>query len=98
MIVIPACGPGGVLAAGVERVDGRTGGAVPRMLLARARRVDVALLVDGQRGDLLLGRAVEDESIAIRRDSIHQATAVGAGDQIALGDRAPAREYGLRRS
>ena len=51
--------------------------------LAGSGRVDVALCVDGESGDLLLGRAVQHEAFALRRDAIDQPTAVGSGDQVA---------------
>lgn len=69
-----------------HNLSGGTGSAYRRScsaLLAGARGIDVALRVDGERRDLLLRRAVEDEALALRRDAVDQAAAVGTGDDIA---------------
>ena len=55
------------------------------MLLAGPGGVDIAGVVNGERGDFFLGSAVEDERLASWRDAIDQAAAIGAGNQIPLG-------------
>ena len=52
---------------------------------SRQRRgIDVAGAIEGERGDLFLGRAVEDETFARGRNAVDESAAVGAGNQIAL--------------
>ena len=55
------------------------------MLLARSGRIDISRGVNGERGDFLLGRAVENKGFAIGRDAINQPAAVGSGNQVSLG-------------
>ncbi len=52
-------------------------------LLAGSGGIDIACEVHGESGDLLFGCAVQDEGFALRGDAIDQATAVGAGDEVA---------------
>ena len=54
-------------------------------LLSRGSGVNIAHAVDGERGNFFLGRAVENERVAIRRDAIDQTAAIGAGNQVSLG-------------
>ena len=51
---------------------------------ADTRGIDVALLIDGERGDFFFRRAVEDEAFALRRDAVDEAAAVGSGDEVLL--------------
>ena len=46
--------------------------------------IDIALLIDGERGDFFFRCAVEDEAFALRRDAIDEAAAVGSGDDVLL--------------
>src|SRR4029077_18907570 len=54
-------------------------------LLSGGGRVNVAGAVDGERGNFFLGRAVENERFAIRRNAIHKPAAIGAGNEISVG-------------
>ena len=40
--------------------------------------------IERESGDFFLGRAVQHESFAGRRDAVDQAAAVGTGNQVAL--------------
>ena len=57
----------------------------PGALLSRGSGVDIAGAVDGERGNFFLGRAVENERFAIRRNAIDKAAAIGAGNQVSFG-------------
>src|ERR1700744_4404580 len=57
-------------------------GGFGRALFSHAGGVDVALLIDCQRGDLFFRRAVEHEAFALRRDAVDEATALGTGDEV----------------
>ena len=63
--------------------DGCADGWGSSPLFADASSIDVPSPIDGQGGDLLLGRAVQNEAIALRRDAIDEAAAVGAGEEVA---------------
>ena len=65
------------------------------MLFAHARSVDVSGGVERQGGDFFLGRAVENEGFAIGRNAVHQAAAVRAGNQVALGIERQHADVGL---
>ena len=62
--------------------DGRCSRA--RAFLAHAGGIDVAFAIEGERRDLFLGSAVQDEAFAGRRNAVYQAAAIGAGNQVAL--------------
>src|ERR1019366_3744093 len=53
-------------------------------LLSCSGGIDIAGAVDGERSDFFLGRAVENERFAIRRDAIDKPTAIGAGNQVSF--------------
>src|SRR5581483_10598744 len=54
-------------------------------LFARPRCINVPRSIDRQRGDFFLRGAIQDESLAIGRDPIDQAAAIGTRDQISIG-------------
>src|SRR4029077_18727779 len=60
-------------------------GTLSWAFLAYPGRVDVAIGVDGERRDFLLGRAVKNERLARGSDPVQKATAVRAGNQVAFG-------------
>ena len=53
-------------------------------LFSRSGGVDIARAVDGERGNFFLGRAVENEGLAIRRNAIEKPAAIGPGNQISF--------------
>src|SRR5208282_3338323 len=55
-----------------------------RVLFSRSGGVDIARAVDGQRRNFFLGRAVENERFAIRRNAIDQPAAIGARNQVSF--------------
>ena len=55
------------------------------MLLSGGGGIDIAGAVDGEGGNFFLGRAVENERLAILRDAIDQSAAIGTGNEVAFG-------------
>ena len=53
-------------------------------LLTDSRGINVAIVVERQRGNFFFGRAVQHEAFARGRNTVHQATAIGAGNQFPL--------------
>src|SRR5438309_1115947 len=53
-------------------------------LLASGRSIDIARLVDCQRCNFFLGGAVENKTLALRGDAVHETAAIRASDQISI--------------
>src|SRR5207247_9785695 len=53
-------------------------------LLASGRSIDIACLVDCQRCNFFLGGAVENKTLALRGDAVHETVAIRASEQISI--------------
>ncbi len=61
-----------------------SGGQRIMALVAHARRVDGSIRANGQRSDFAPGSFEQYVALALRIDAVHEAAAVGTGDQVAL--------------